>query len=251
MHLSKNLYIFFAVVLSIDITDGYDYEMISRCIFSSKDLHDAELIDSYVFNKVELIRFNSSVGHYVGYTDLGIKNADRWNKGPELAREKTQLDGYCKHNAANDYSAILEKHVQPSVILRSGSPPGGTHHAILTCSAYDYYPKQIKVTWMRDGHEVTSGVISTEEQANGDWYYHIHSQLEYTPRSGEKISCMVEHASLDKPIEKYWDPSLPESERSKIAIGASGLVLGLVLALAGLIYYQRKKSNGRTLVPSG
>lgn len=36
---------------------------------------------------------------------------------------------------------------------------------------------------------------------------------------------------------------MPESERNKVAIGASGLVLGLVLALAGLIYYKRK-ANG-------
>ena len=75
---------------------------------------------------------------------------------------------------------------------------------MLMCSAYDYYPKQIKVTWMRDGQEVTSDVISTEKLADGDWYYQFHSQLEYTPKSGEKISCMVEHASLDKPIVEYW-----------------------------------------------
>lgn len=57
---------------------------------------------------------------------------------------------------------------------------------------------------MRDGQEVTSDVISTEKLANGNWYYQIHSQLEYTPKSGEQISCMVEHASLDKPIVEHW-----------------------------------------------
>ncbi|KAF7198889.1 E-S beta chain-like, partial [Nothobranchius furzeri] len=43
--------------------------------------------------------------------------------------------------------------------------------------------------------------------------------------------------------------SMPESERNQIAIGASGLILGLILSLAGFIYYKRK-SRGRVLVPS-
>jgi len=106
--------------------------------------------------------------------------------------------------------------------------------------------------------------------ADGDWYYQIHSELEYTPKSGEKISCVVEHASFHKPMIYDWgkrrylrtvilvkylwtasfntpvyrtDPSLPESEKNKIAIGSSGLVLGIIIAAAGLIYY-KKKSTG-------
>ena len=37
---------------------------------------------------------------------------------------------------------------------------------------------------------------------------------------------------------------MPESERNKIAIGASGLILGLTLSLAGIIYY-KKKAGGQ------
>lgn len=40
------------------------------------------------------------------------------------------------------------------------------------------------------------------------------------------------------------DMSLPESGRNKIAIGASGLVLGVVFAAAGLLYYNRRKTTG-------
>ncbi|XP_035392015.1 rano class II histocompatibility antigen, A beta chain-like [Electrophorus electricus] len=119
----------------------------------------------------------------------------------------------------------------------------GSQPAMLMYSAYNFYPKKIKVSWLRDGEPVTSDVTATEELADGDWYYQIHSHLEYTPKSGEKISCVVEHASFQKPMVYDWDPTLPESERNKVAIGASGLVLGIILSAAGFIYYKRKSSR--------
>jgi len=36
------------------------------------------------------------------------------------------------------------------------------------------------------------------------------------------------------------DPSLPVSEKIKIGIGVSFLVLGVIIAVAGLIYYKIK-----------
>ncbi|XP_063050195.1 rano class II histocompatibility antigen, A beta chain-like [Engraulis encrasicolus] len=105
---------------------------------------------------------------------------------------------------------------------------------MLVCSAYNFYPKMIKLTWYRDGQEVTGDVISSEELADGDWYYQIHSHLEFTPKAGEKISCEVHHTSLKEPKLVDWDSSMPEPERNKIAIGAAGLVLGV---------YHKKKSS--------
>lgn len=75
---------------------------------------------------------------------------------------------------------------------------------MLVCSAYDFYPKHIKVTWHQNGQEVTSGVTSSEVMANGDWTYHVHFYLEYTPGRQDRISCVVEHASLKEPKVYDW-----------------------------------------------
>ncbi|MBN3289776.1 HB2D protein, partial [Polypterus senegalus] len=75
---------------------------------------------------------------------------------------------------------------------------------MLTCNAFGFYPRQIKVTWLKNGEKVKSGVTSTDEFSNGDWYYQIYSQWDVVPLSGETYSCRVEHVSLSKPITINW-----------------------------------------------
>uniref|UniRef100_A0A7N6AYC2 Immunoglobulin C1-set domain-containing protein n=1 Tax=Anabas testudineus TaxID=64144 RepID=A0A7N6AYC2_ANATE len=108
------------------------------------------------------------------------------------------------------------------VWLRSVEAASSKHPGMLVCSAYNFYPKQINVTWLRNGRR-----------------WHLIP--------GEKISCKVEHASFKEPMFYDWDKCvsepIPESERNKIAVGAAGLLLGLVFSITGLIYY-KKNSPG-------
>ncbi|XP_042605849.1 H-2 class II histocompatibility antigen, E-S beta chain-like [Cyprinus carpio] len=229
---------------------GYYEYMTAECVYSTSDYSDMVLLLSYSFNHVMHLQYNSSVGKFVGYTEQGVKHAEGFNKNQAYMQQvKAAVDTFCRPNAQILDSAVRDKSVKPMITLRSARQADGSRPAVLMCSAYEFYPKKIKVSWLRDGKEMTSDVTSTMEMANGNWFYQIHSHLEYTPKSGEKISCMVEHASFSKPMIYDWDPSLPEGERNKIAIGASGLVLGIIIAAAGLIYY-KKKSAGRILVPN-
>nr|XP_021334248.1 DLA class II histocompatibility antigen, DR-1 beta chain-like [Danio rerio] len=219
----------------------------SRCFFTSHDLSDMVLIDNYYFNKHLITQFNSTLGKFVGFTEFGVRNAERLNNNSViLQKEMKSVDLECRFYV--EKAAFRTKAVKPTVVLSSVTQTDGRRPAMFICSAYEFYPQHIKVSWLKDGKAVTSEVTSTMEMADGDWYYQIHSELEYTPRPGEKISCMVEHASSSKPMIYDWDPSRAESERIKIAVGASGLVIGFIIAAVELFYY-RKKLTGKILVP--
>ncbi|XP_036416765.1 H-2 class II histocompatibility antigen, E-Q beta chain-like isoform X1 [Colossoma macropomum] len=229
------------LALSLSLrADGYNWYQVLDCISRSSDLSDLEYINTYYFNKDPVLRFNSTVGEFVGYTELGVKNAERLNKGPEVVQQRAELERYCKPNLKLDYTHILDKAVKPKIRLTSEKHAGEGRPALLMCSAYGFYPPVIDVYWLRDGKKVTGDVVSTEEMANGNWYYQIHSHLEYTPTSGEKISCVVEHDSSKEPIIIDWGGSFTDSDRDKIIIGASGFVLGIILSTAGFLYYKKK-----------
>uniref|UniRef100_A0A3Q1ES16 H-2 class II histocompatibility antigen, E-S beta chain-like n=1 Tax=Acanthochromis polyacanthus TaxID=80966 RepID=A0A3Q1ES16_9TELE len=235
---------FLLFFITVYTADGFLHYHMYRCLFNSTELKDIEYISSFHYNKLEYLRFSSTLGKFVGYTEFGVKTAERLNNDTlEVNRQRAQKEMYCQHNIGIWYSNVLTKSVRPYVVLHTTAPPSKRHPAVLVCSVYDFYPKQIKVSWFRDGQEVTSEVTSTNVMEDGDWYYQIHSRLEYTPRSRETISCVVEHASLEAPLKTYWDPSMPKSDKEKIAIGASALILGLIFGLAGFFYYRSRPQD--------
>ncbi|KAK2905537.1 hypothetical protein Q8A67_007336 [Cirrhinus molitorella] len=228
----------------ISTANGYYYHHWSQCIHSFHDLSDMVYIDGYYFNKYMVIQFNSTLGYFVGFTEFGVSTAEIWNNNTALVQEtRARVDTFCKPNAETRETAIYGKTVAPKVKLSLVKKGDSRHPSLVMCSAYDFYPEKIKVSWLKNGAAVTSDVTSIEKMPNGDWYYQIHSELEYIPKAGEKISCMVEHAGFSKPMIYDWNPPLPEFEWNTqllFTIGAAGLMLGIIIAAAGLIYYKSK-----------
>uniref|UniRef100_A0A8C1VT10 Uncharacterized protein n=1 Tax=Cyprinus carpio TaxID=7962 RepID=A0A8C1VT10_CYPCA len=159
-----------------------------------------EFIFSVTYNMIEYLRNNSTEHKVVGYTEFGKKLAEDYKK----KKQKKKQDFTCTS--------------------RICAEPNARVNSMLVCSAYDFYPKPIKLMWMRDE------MMDCVKQALAFHYY-------------QKISCVVEHASSHKPMIYHWDPSLPESERSKIILGAVGLLMGVFIAGGGLIYYKRKHTG--------
>uniref|UniRef100_A0A671USH3 Ig-like domain-containing protein n=1 Tax=Sparus aurata TaxID=8175 RepID=A0A671USH3_SPAAU len=229
-----------------DVLFGY---IVGHCQFTSSD--DLVYLAQVYFNKKLMGEYNSTVGKYTGYTEKASEIADGLNKNPKMLKQEKKNYEECKTFIPFilDLQTCLffTPSVEPSVSLSSFKAVDSKHPSTLICSAYKFFPKQIRVTWLRNGKEVTSDVTSTEEMPNGGWLYQIHTVLEYTPRLGETITCKVEHASLMEPLvcDVFFSEPMPESQRNKIAVGTAGLLLGLVIFVGGLIYYKKNSSGKR------
>ncbi|MGH0165120.1 UNVERIFIED_CONTAM: hypothetical protein FKN15_048390 [Acipenser sinensis] len=223
---------------------GYLMQTMVDCEYSDSSMTDMVLSWRYVFNKKEVVHYDSKIQKYIGNTACGVKTAETWNKDKAgLAGLLGDVDRYCKGSAELDLSFTTDRKIPPTVRVRSVKPFSSQHQTMLVCYAFGFYPREIKVTWRRNGAKVTADVSSSELLHDGDWTYQIHLYLELTPQSGDSYTCRVEHSTLAEAIEEKWDPAMPESERNKIIIGASAIILGLVIAAAGLIYYKKKATE--------
>uniref|UniRef100_A0A8C6TU30 Ig-like domain-containing protein n=1 Tax=Neogobius melanostomus TaxID=47308 RepID=A0A8C6TU30_9GOBI len=236
------------LLLLLGATEGFPNYSLEFCNFNSTDPNDIEYTMSYVYHNVEFVKFSSKWDKYVGLTEFGIEQAAKWNNDSRiLNRRRLQKYVFCEPNVKLFYNNFLSKSVEPSAVLNT-SPSGGSEQ-VLVCSVYGFFPKDVTVTWTNHQQPVTTGVSTTELLPDSGWTYQLHSHLEFSPSPGDQISCVIEHISLKEPIVLDYEGALSDGDRNKVAVGASGLVLGLVLSLAGFIYY-RHKSRGLVLVPN-
>lgn len=62
------------------------------------------------FNKDVFIQFNSTVGVFVGYTEFGVRNAQRLNSDTALLEGlRGQVNAYCKPNTKTFQDSVLDK----------------------------------------------------------------------------------------------------------------------------------------------
>uniref|UniRef100_A0A3B5QTW1 HLA class II histocompatibility antigen, DQ beta 1 chain-like n=1 Tax=Xiphophorus maculatus TaxID=8083 RepID=A0A3B5QTW1_XIPMA len=232
----KNYFSYFSAVFS----DEDFYQVKACCSFNGPNFDKIEYILTASFNKQKMLEYNSTRGNWIGFTDYSIVASTFWNKDPLDRFINFCLRPNVKEIINNNPFFLGNLSTTPTMRIKSVKQPDGRHQAVLVCSAYNFYPKQIQITWLRNDQEVTEGVSNTDVIPDGELYYQFHSYLEYTPTSGERISCMVEHVTLWEPRIIVWNNSLPEGEKTKIVVGLCGLIIGLVIFISGFIYHKKK-----------
>ncbi|XP_068520388.1 class II histocompatibility antigen, B-L beta chain-like isoform X1 [Anas acuta] len=194
-----------------------------------------------IYNRQQLVHFDSDLGHYVADTELAKPDADYWNSQPEiLEQRRAAVDRFCRYNYKPLDRYVLHRRVEPKVRvspMQSSSLPQTDR---LACYVTGFYPAEIQVKWFKNGQEETKHVVSTDVIQNGDWTYQVLVMLESTPQHGDTYECHVQHASLKSPITYKW--VLPgDAARGKMLTGVGGLVLGLIFLALGLFLYVRRK----------
>uniref|UniRef100_A0A673JK65 MHC class II beta chain N-terminal domain-containing protein n=1 Tax=Sinocyclocheilus rhinocerous TaxID=307959 RepID=A0A673JK65_9TELE len=112
----------------------YNYHW-PQCIYSSSDFSDMVFLDGYYFNKYLYVQFNSTVGEFVGFTEVGVRTAENLNKDTALLQQlKAEVERVCKHNAVLYKTAIHDKAVAPQVKLSLVKQGDSRHPSLLMCS---------------------------------------------------------------------------------------------------------------------
>ncbi|XP_066469282.1 class I histocompatibility antigen, F10 alpha chain-like [Tiliqua scincoides] len=109
----------------------------------------------------------------------------------------------------------------------------------LLCRAHGFYPKEIFVTWRKDGkvrqEDAFHGVVSP----NPDGTYYTGLSIAVDPKERSRYRCHVEHDGLQDPLDVAVKESVP------VWLIAVGVILGVlgVLSVAGVIFYVRGRKG--------
>nr|AJG01867.1 DBA1 [Nipponia nippon]AJG01869.1 DBA2 [Nipponia nippon]AJG01871.1 DBA3 [Nipponia nippon]AJG01893.1 DBA1 [Nipponia nippon]AJG01894.1 DBA2 [Nipponia nippon] len=108
---------------------------------------------------------------------------------------------------------------------------------VLTCYVDKFWPSVISITWLRNGQEVTDGVLETIFYPRDDNSFRKFSYLPFIPARGDYYDCRVEHEGLPTALLKHWEPQvpLPVSESTETLVCALGLAVGIVGIIVGTI----------------
>ncbi|ELK26140.1 HLA class II histocompatibility antigen, DQ beta 1 chain [Myotis davidii] len=218
------------------------YQFKGTCYFTN-GTQRVRLVATQIYNRQEIVRFDSDVGVFVAVTELGRPHAESWNSQEDLLLVyRAQVDVLCRHNYKETAPFTVQRRVEPTVTISPSRTEALNHHNMLVCSVTDFYPAHIKVRWFRNDQEETAGVVSTPLIRNGDWTYQVLVMLEMSPQRGDVYTCRVEHPSLQSPITVEWRAQ-SESAQSKMLSGIGGFVLGLAFLGLGLVVHLWKKKE--------
>uniref|UniRef100_A0A8D0TSL6 Ig-like domain-containing protein n=1 Tax=Sus scrofa TaxID=9823 RepID=A0A8D0TSL6_PIG len=205
----------------------------SECHFSN-GTQQVRFLDRYIYNRDELVRFDSDVGEYRAVTPMGQPAAKYWNSQKDiLKRVRAAVDTFCRSNYEFFESCTVQRRVKPTVTVYPAKTQPLQHHNLLVCSVTGFYPGHVEVRWFRNGQEEAAGVVSTGLIPNGDWTFQTMVMLETVPQSGEVYSCRVEHPSLTSPVTVEWRAQ-HDSSQGKMLCGIGASVLGLLFLGMGL-----------------
>uniref|UniRef100_A0A8C5P6N3 Ig-like domain-containing protein n=1 Tax=Leptobrachium leishanense TaxID=445787 RepID=A0A8C5P6N3_9ANUR len=216
--------------------------------------------------KVLLMFSNKEVTSY-GRATLNTQAAMNGDASLLLSDLKVEDEG--TYSCSVDYNGeivgkevVLRVEASPSVkVTRSSSKAGDKIH--LECLVEGFYPKEIKVTWHRNGESIKHNVIMGEPVRDGNGTYDVNSTLIVNPDNITKddvAECRVEHASLGRPIEEFFVMTQIGRRRNSFTLVAvSAAIVFIVMALCRGVYWalcRRLKSKSTTsdeesVIPAG
>lgn len=98
------------VFLYLFPANGYYYYIADQCLYSSHDLGDMVYVQLYGFNMDVEIKYNSTLGKFIGFNEVGVNTSELWNQNDNfLQHMKAQVDTYCKPNAQFLETVIYDK----------------------------------------------------------------------------------------------------------------------------------------------
>nr|XP_030706540.1 BOLA class I histocompatibility antigen, alpha chain BL3-7-like isoform X1 [Globicephala melas] len=207
---------------------------------------DGRLLRGYrqlAYDGADYIALNEDMRSWTAADAAAQISKRKFEKAGAAERHRAYLDGAC-------VEALLRYLETGKDTLQRADPPKThvTHHPIsdrevtLRCWALGFYPKEISLTWQRDGEDQTQDMELVETRPSGDGTFQKWVALVVPSGEEQRYTCHVQHEGLQEPLTLRWEP--PQS-----TVPIMALIVGLVLlvvtgaVVAGAVIWRKKHSG--------
>ncbi|XP_067319348.1 class I histocompatibility antigen, F10 alpha chain-like [Anolis sagrei] len=108
---------------------------------------------------------------------------------------------------------------------------------VLTCRAYGFSPKEIRLFWLEDGEVTGLHVDYGEITPNYDQTFYTWLRITIAPKQRGRFRCLIDHETLQNPVELFLKKP---TNMGSITGGVVGVMLGILL-VASLFAYNRNR----------
>nr|AOP12397.1 MHC class I antigen [Sus scrofa] len=165
----------------------------------------------------------------------------KWEAADEAEQWRSYLQGLCVEG--------LQKYLEMGKDTLQRAEPPKTHvtrhpssdlGVTLRCWALGFYPKEISLTWQREGQDQSQDMELVETRPSGDGTFQKWAALVVPPGEEQSYTCHVQHEGLQEPLTLRWEPPQPP-------VPIVGIIVGLVLVLvagamvAGVVIWRKKR----------
>lgn len=157
----------------------------------------------------------------------------------------------CGEQTRSLWGRTGQRQTPPKVRVFPISPQNTAAPVMLACVAWGFYPAAVRLSWLKNGQPVGEGAGEPAISSNGDWTYQARLTLPVQPRHGDRYSCRVEHASLQEPVTRDWEPGLALELRAIVGTAVAVLGAGLAVLLVGVVCWKRRVPEGYLPIQGG
>nr|AAD39865.1 MHC class II antigen [Ictalurus punctatus]AAD39866.1 MHC class II antigen [Ictalurus punctatus] len=106
----------------------------------------------------------------------------------------------------------------------------------LICHSTRFFPPTIRITWTKNGVDVTDESSLSQYYPNEDNTYNQFSHLPFTPKEGDVYTCTVQHEALQTPDTRTWEVDVDLPSVGPAVFCGVGLAVGLLGVATGTFF---------------